>query len=286
MLGITGHKGFVGQHLVKELNKRKISWVGYDIIEGNDIRDKHNLEQVFEKEQITEVIHLAARAGVRRSKKYLEEYISTNIIGTQNIVDLCNEYEIKKLIFYSSSSVYGDQEGKPVKEDTEKKPLSLYGITKLAGEHIVNNAKCKTVIIRPFTVYGEQGRKDEVVYKWLEQIKASKPITVYDKESYRGYVYVRNLIETTINLMYNIDWLHWYHEDFNLGGSEIIYLKDILKVFQDNLEFNIDNLKRPEEDVYRQCANTTKAKEMLGFDPEPRFIKNLQNIIDDFKKDI
>ena len=159
MLLITGSDGFVGNHLKKKLNKRNIPFVRYDIRDSNnsDTRDKHQLAEIFEKEQITEVIHLAALAGVRRGKKYPQEYISTNILGTQNVVDLCNEFKVNKLIFYSSSSVYGNKCEKPALETDIKNPISLYGITKLAGEHIVNSTECKTVIIRPFTVYGKNG---------------------------------------------------------------------------------------------------------------------------------
>ena len=171
-------------------------------------------------------------------------------------------------------------------EDMEKTPLSLYGITKLAGEQIVNNSECQTVIIRPFTVYGEEGRKDQVFFKWLEQIKSSRPITVYADRSFRGYVYVEDLVNATADLIQN-GW-NKYHEDFNLGGSEIVYLKDVLKVFVENFSdddsLKIEHSERPKEDIFRQCADTSKAKEILGFNPKPKFIENLQNIINNFKK--
>lgn len=155
----------------------------------------------------------------------------------------------------------------------------MYGITKLAGEYIVQNSGIKNIIVRPFTVYGENGRKDEVVYKWIEQIKAGKPITIYgDDRSCRGYVYLDDLVEATIKLLD-------YKEStaLNLGGSEIVYLKDLLDIFKANMpsnrKFEIDYLDRPEEDVYQQFANTAKAKEEIGFDPEPKFKKNVKRII-------
>jgi UDP-glucuronate 4-epimerase len=283
MLLVTGHLGFVGGHLTKELNQRNIPWVGYDLKEGNDIRDKYRLDDFFEKNQITEVIHLAALVGVRKSKKYPKEYIETNILGTRNIVDLCEDYKIKKLIFYSSSSVYGPQDQLPVKEDAIKKPISLYGITKLAGEMLVGNFSGSSVIIRPFTVYGENGRKDEVVGKWIEQIKNNLPITVFDEESCRGYVYAKDLVKSTVDLLFKD--LGAKCVDLNLGGSEVIYLKDILGVFKNfyGERLKILKLERPGEDVFRQYTDISKAREMIGFNPAPNFLNNLRRILEEEK---
>jgi len=238
---------------------------------------------------------IAALAGVRRSKKYPDDYIATNILGTQNIVDLCQDYKVSRIIFYSSSSVYGNvnKEDLPVTERQEKNPISLYGITKLAGEHIIKSFNKQSVIIRPFTVYGEFGRKDEVVFKWIEQIKNGLPISIYaektgpstyEPKSCRGYVYVKDLVKTTTDLLQR-DW-DWQQEDFNVGGSEIIYLQDILTEFKsfykDKLVKKI--IPRKKEDVKNQYANTNKARSMLGFNPKPNFIKNLKRILRKYGK--
>ena len=279
---VTGHLGFIGSHLVRELNSRGLKWVGYDLKDGNDIRDIHALDEFFEKEQVTAVIHLAALAGVRRGETYPQEYISTNVLGTKNIVKMCEKHSIQHLVFYSSSSVYGNQKP-PVSEECSKQPVSLYGITKLAGEHIVRSSRLpqKTVII-PFTVYGENGRRDEVVYKWLNQYLNGKQITVYgDGSSKRGYVYVRDLVKTTVDALVN----HvgsWEYEEFNLGGSEIIYLKDILNIFKKLAkDASFEYLSMPECDVYENYANTSKAEAILGFKPRPEFRRNVMSIVRD-----
>lgn len=285
MLMVTGDAGFVGQHLTKELDKQNIKWIGYDLVRGEDIRNKHQLDKCFELNQITKVIHLAALAGVRRSKEYPSEYISTNVTGTQNIVDMCDKHNVRQLIFFSSSSVYGEG-NPPVKESDNKEPLSLYGITKLAGEQIVNNSPIKSVIIRPFTIYGEEGRKDEVVYRWLEQIKSGKPITIYDEESCRGYVYVKDLVETVCKLITGLSERVIIKDTFNLGGNEVVYLKDIVKVFDENFDDLLKlNIERQCEDVKTNYADINHAKKVLGFDPKPHFEKNLSNIIKTFKKE-
>lgn len=280
---VTGDKGFVGKHLTKLLDKLELPWIGYDILDGYDTRDAHNLEYIFDCNQIRYVIHLAARAGVRRGQSHPEEYISTNILGTQNVVNMCNKFKIENLIFFSSSSVHGNAEKPPITEDSEKEPISLYGITKLAGEKIVNMAECQTTTIVPFTIYGENGRKDEVIYRWLEQYKSGLPITVYgDGSSYRGYVYVKDLVEATIALLYKK--FDKRHNDFNLGGSEIIYLKDIVKIFKESFQdAKFAYIDMPPEDIYENFADISKAKEAVGFDPKPNFINNLKKIIADYK---
>jgi UDP-glucuronate 4-epimerase len=278
---ITGHKGFVGNHLIKFLDAMGIEWEGYDIQENkNDIRDKYNLDFHIRRFNPHCVIHMAARAGVTESKIYPDEYISTNIIGTQNVVDICNKHKINKLIFFSSSSVFGKREDEsPVKEGFLKKPSSLYGITKLAGEHIVNTCDSNTVIIRPFTIYGEEGRPDGVIYKWMNEIEMKNSITIYgDEDSYRGYVYVGDLCQALLKLLYTD--LENKHEDFNLGGSEKIHLYDIVNVLSDyHKGFKKIHIDRPNEDIFGQVANTSKAKELIDFDPLPKFKHNLHCIV-------
>jgi UDP-glucuronate 4-epimerase len=273
MLLVTGHKGFIGGHLTKLLTKRGIPWVGFDLKDGQDIRNKQTLDAFFEQNQITEVIHLAALAGVRRGEEYPEEYISTNVLGTRNIIKLSEKYNVRHLVFYSSSSVYG-QTTPPVSEGFVKKPISLYGMTKLMGEQMVENCEVRqTSIVIPFTVYGENGRRDEVIYKWIEQIKNNLPITIYgDGSSERGYVNVHDLVDATVKLITDHDG-EWKCEHFNLGGSEVIKLIDLVNVFTEALgEHNVQRKQMTDQrgDVRSNFANTEKAGKMLGFYPEKK----------------
>jgi len=280
MLMITGGSGFIGRHLCSELSKKGVSLVNYDLLEGQDIRNLCQLDAFFEQNQITEVVHLAALAGVRRGNTYPEEYINTNIVGTNNVVRMCEKYKVEHLINYSSSSVYGNTKP-PVTESFVKKPISIYGITKLAAERIVESAyiRQKTNII-PFTVYGENGRKDEVIYKWLEQHKNHKPITVYGRGgSCRGYVYVKDLVKTTVKILEEHRG-HWKYESFNLGGSEIIKISDLVHIFIDMIPtIQVDYMKMPREDIKKNFADTTKAGKMLSFYPEKKFKKVVKNLI-------
>lgn len=270
---ITGHFGFIGKWLVDELTEYNLQ--GYDLIFGSDIRDKFRLYKLFSQNKFNYVIHLAARAGVRDSKLFPDEYISTNINGTQNIVELCEEFNVK-LIFFSSSSVLGG--GDKLKESAIYNPRSLYAVTKMAGEYLFKNADIEGTIIRPFTVYGEDGRKDMVVYKWINQIKNNEPITFYgDGDSSRGYTYVRDLTNGIKQLIKkdlsgkNI---------LNLGGNEIITLNELLAIFQEySKKIKINEIPRLKEDVKNASADISFAKELIGYNPKGQFKNHILSIL-------
>jgi len=247
------------------------------LVDGDDIRNLHDLDKAFELSQCDTVIHLAARAGVRRGEDYPYEYISTNIEGTYNVGKMCEKYGCR-LISFSSSSVYGHAIP-PTKEEDPKNPISLYGVTKLTGEHIVDNLKIPTVIIRPFTVYGLNGRGDQVFYKWLNQYKAGKPITVYGNgSSLRGYTYVYDIVNA-IETLVEMPWT-WKHEDFNLGGKEVLSLGSIIDIFKKNIpDLRITTLPEQQGDVHKNYANISKAQKKLNFYLLNSFEDNLTNII-------
>lgn len=279
---ITGNNGFIGSYLTEKLAEKNEKIIGFDfaINSNEDIRDEWALDKVFNENQVTEVIHLAALAGVRNGNLYPEKYISTNILGTWNICKMCEKYNVSHLIFYSSSSVYGNG-NPPIKEVDECNPISLYGLTKLAGENIVKNCKVKQkTIVVPFTVYGKNGRKDEVVYRWLEQYKNNKPITVYGNgESSRGYVHIDDLVDITIKILKEKQF-EWKCEKFNIGGAEIIKLKELVYLFKENIrDLKIDKLEMPELDIYENFADISKAKKLLGYNPEKKFVDIIKEII-------
>jgi UDP-glucuronate 4-epimerase len=283
---ITGNLGFIGHKLWQYYYKdTKNEVFGIDLLEGNDIRNKMYLDKQFEAVQPDIVFHLAAFAGVRRSKEYPEEYTSCNVLGTQNISDMCDKYKVKKLVFYSSSSVIGGNYdlNKGLVEEDEYNPISLYAITKVAGEMIVKAGKTPWLIIRPFTVYGEKGRPDMVIYKWINEIKTGKPITFFgDGETQRGYTYRNALVWGTKELVRQ----KICNETVHLGGSEVVKLKDLFELFKakcesKNLKLEVNNLPMPAGDVVSSYANTEKARRLIGFNPEQNFKKMVQEILAD-----
>lgn len=281
MILVTGDFGFIGSRLMKRLERDGRRAVGFDIRRSplEDIRDRFRLEMAFELSQCDTVIHLAAHAGVGRGNLYPDEYISTNVGGTWNVVKMCEKYKVDRLISFSSGSVFGNAKVLPVSEDAPKKPISLYGVSKLAGEHIVNSATVKTTVIRPFNVYGENGRKDQVVFKWLEQLREGKKLTLYgDSKSTRGYVYVGDLVDGVVQLL-DCGWT-WDHEDFNFGGPAPIQLYDIVDAFSSACRKAVFTIvPRPSEDIVFSYANIDKAKKSFGFNPKTVFKEKLTEIL-------
>lgn len=291
---ITGDMGFIGTALKAELTKTSIKHEGYDIQRNSqeDICNKLELDKKFETGQYDLVIHLAALAGVRRSEEFPEEYIETNIRGTSHIINACEKYKVK-LIFFSSSSVLGgclsakQYEPIPLRETDRYNPRGLYAVTKVAGEMMIKMSSIDAVIVRPFTVYGENGRPDMVIYKWINQIKSGNVITVFgDGKTARGYTYVGDLVKGVIDIINNFDTCK--NKTIHLGGSEVINLEEILQLFKSHLKsrkikVTTVNLGLPKADVIYSLADTAVAYNLIGWKPEKRFAEVIRRIL---KKEI
>jgi len=277
MILLTGDLGFIGQHIVTAFEKT-YAFVGYDLSDGQDIRNKFQLAKVFESDHITTIVHLAAEPGSRVGEKYPYDFITTNILGTKHLLDLAEEYKVEHFIFFSSSSIFGNV-ASPLDEQAERKPVSLYGTTKLAAEILCENANIPVTVIRPFSVYGENGRGDQIIGIWTDQIKRGLPITFFgDGTSKRGYVYVKDLVAglmLILNRGPNINF-----EVFNLGGHEIISLNQFLEIFRSiRPDLKIKYLPLPQADAYENWATIDKARTILGWSPQADFKKTATRII-------
>lgn len=261
MILVTGSAGFIGKKLCKALEEKGEEIFLYDIQHGQDVRDYFLLNKVFRENNFDTVIHLAARAGVRTSKEFPDEYISTNIQGTYNVLRCAEQYGVK-VVFFSSSSVFGSQ-NPPNVESTPIQPESLYAITKATGEMMCKNSTAKTVAVRPFTVYGENGRKDQVIFKWLNCYKAGKLAPFFgDGKTKRGYTYVGDLVNAIVALL-KLPEEQW-PEAINLGGKDIITLEMLADIFVSVIpDFKAEKLPLPNGDVVENYADTTLAKNLL-----------------------
>ena len=270
---ITGDRGFIGTYLRRALDLEKdIHYVGYDLRNGEDIRDRIKMDRLFEEHNFGMVIHLAALAGVRRGEDYPEEYTSTNITGTRNLIEMCKKYNVKKFLFFSSSSVLGGGLDK-LREDDPYGPKSFYAITKVAGELMVKASGLNYVVVRPFTVYGENGRPDMVVYRWINQIKAGRPVTFYgDGDTERGYTYVGDLVRGVIDLV-----KAWHSNlTLHIGGNKVVKLRDLYELFEkycrDNgIEIKISKMSLSDADVFSSVADIGRAKKLIGYKPKAEF---------------
>lgn len=297
---ITGAAGFIGSNLGDMLtDQRDVQVVGIDnfdpfydrkIKENNlaglkaksnfqflecDICDEKAMNELFGNNKIDLVIHLAAKAGVRPSMENPLEYVRVNVQGTTNILEAMRKNGVRKMVFASSSSVYGANEKVPFnEEDSLEKIISIYAATKLSCEKmnkVYSDVYGFSILnLRFFTVYGERQRPDLAIHKFFKSILANEPITVYgDGDSSRDYTYVRDIvtgIEAAVKYVLQKDSCY---EIVNVGNNNPVNLLDLIAHIEKVtgrkalLEYN----PMPMGDVPRTYADINKANKLLGYVP-------------------
>jgi UDP-glucuronate 4-epimerase len=228
---VTGAAGFIGFYTAKQLLERGDTVVGldnfndyYDVGLKNsraailepfanfrmvriDLEDRSAIEKLFGSEKFDKVVHLAAQAGVRYSIENPHSYISSNIVGTMNILEGCRHHEVQHLVYASSSSVYGANTAMPFSiHQNVDHPLALYGATKKANElmaHTYSNLyELPTTGLRFFTVYGPYGRPDMALFMFTKNIIEGKPIDVFNYGNHRrDFTFVEDIVEGVIRTM-------------------------------------------------------------------------------------
>lgn len=213
---VTGNQGFIGSHLWDELEDIH-ELVGFDLLDGQDIRNRYQLEFLFETNHFDCIIHLAALTGARRGELFPEEYCQTNIVGTKNLVDMAEKYQVRRFIHFSSSSVLV--------------PSSIYGMTKWISEVLIGRSNISSKqIIRPFTVIGENGRRDQVIMKWLEKIKSKSLVIVHGLDTKRHFTYVKDVVRFTKEILQK-ELVG--QKTFELCNPQEISLKTLLELFKE-----------------------------------------------------
>ena len=240
---LIGGAGFIGTALFAKLGSMGQHELGiYDhrFRSCHDIRDKFYLDRFFQNFAPDLVVLLAARTGVAAGEEHPEEYVSTNILGTINVINACKKYGVRNFIFFSSSSIYGKRTWggeRSTPEDAPSAPISLYGVTKVAGEDLTRRegVDLNYAIIRPFTVYDiDGGREGMVIRKWIDAINSGKKVTVYSSTggSSRGYTHVLDLVEGVCLIIEQMTKGETVREVYNLGGAEAVGNTDLFNFFQ------------------------------------------------------
>lgn len=284
---VTGHRGFIGRHLTAELDRRGIEWSGYDLTDGQDIRDRFTLAKAIQQSRANKVLHLAARAGAKLGELYPEEYISTNTLGTSNVLRCAEEAGINVLVSYSSSSVLGESGAMGALEKDRRSPQGIYGITKAAGEDLVENAKGIPLraVVRPFSVYGPDGRPDHVIYRWIGSIRCGRSVPFYgDGNATRGHIHVKDLVDGTLKLMLDGAMDDGRFRIVHLGGQEKVSLNDLCAyVFEVATELGYSPKKsvmgRYAWDISNSFSGGHLAQELLGWSPSMDFKTEVQKIV-------
>lgn len=285
---VTGHKGFIGTHLVATLTSLGIECRGFDNREWKyaDVRKLENLLVASHEMEIGEddvVIHLAALTGVRDGELHPSDYIETNIVGTQNVIEMCRIRKVKHLISFSSSSVLGNQIP-PNDETAPLSPVSVYGHTKAFAEYLVQRSGLNASIVRPFTVYGENGRVNQVFHRWAESYVENKTVPFYgDGTTKRGYTYVGDLVDGVLAILQRVDSLKGVNV-FHFGGKEVISLEYLWGLFSEIYpDAQRQMLERPNADVVENWADVSRAMTMLNWSPKTPF---REKAIELFKQEV
>jgi UDP-glucuronate 4-epimerase len=311
---ITGGAGFIGSHLVDRLLSED-DWCvtvvddfnnfyepqikrenvrahlrnsSYELHEV-DIRDRLALKEVAEGKRFDCIVHLAARAGVRPSLTQPLLYSETNINGTLNLLELAREHNIKQFVFGSSSSVYGLNAKVPFSEDDPTfQPISPYAATKAAGELLchtyshLHSLRC--VCLRFFTVYGARQRPDLAIHKFARLISAGKTIPVFgDGTTRRDYTYIDDIIA---GVRAAIDYTGSDYEVINLGESRTVELRELISLLEKELDQHavIDRQPLQPGDVPQTYADITKAKLLLGYNPQTHIEMGIRRFVEWFRQ--
>lgn len=270
---------------VKENNmKNFINSDNFTFYEG-DIRDKELLSNIFKKHNIDIVVHLAAKAGVRHSFEEPVEYVSVNIEGTVNILNTMQKYNVSKIVFASSSSVYGNCKEKMFSEDLKDlQPISPYAQSKKNCEDYLKLYtelfNINAVALRFFTVFGPRQRPDLAIHKFAVNIAQNKPIPFYgDGTTYRDYTYIEDITDGIISAMY---YDKTKFEIFNLGSQNPITLTSLVEYIEKDLgkKAIIEKYPMQKGDVQSTYANISKAQKLLGYKPKLTFQEGLHKFIE------
>jgi UDP-glucuronate 4-epimerase len=308
---VTGGAGFIGSHLVERLlaeghdvailddfndfydpkiKRGNVFAVAKEIAVHNvDLRDVDKVADVFRKHKFDVIFHLAARAGVRPSIQRPQLYYDTNVAGTLHLLDGARTSGVERFIFASSSSVYGAAKKVPFSEAEHlTQTLSPYAATKIASEFLCSTYshlyKMRIVALRYFTVYGARQRPDLAIHQFTRRIHAGEPIDQFgDGTTRRDYTYIDDIIQGTLAaLKYDGPMF----DVFNLGESETIQLKDLIVSIEKALgkKAKINRLPEQPGDMPLTCADISKARELLGYNPKAKFEEGLPRFIDWFLK--
>lgn len=322
---ITGGAGFIGSHLSERLISKghrvicfddfsgletsyDFKWKNIQNIIGNtdqfrlisgDIVDKGQLEIPFYHEKIDAIIHLAAKTGVRPSVQDPILFCKVNVLGITNVLQLCVQYNVKKLVVASSSSIYGNIKktsaiyGNNVlpftESDKSDSPLSPYAATKKSGENLCHvyhylyglNVTC----IRPFTVYGPRQRKEMAISSFTKKIYNGEKITIFgDGKNSRDYTYVDDVVDGFVKALNRVNGYNIY----NIGCGNPVVLSKLVSLIEKKMGriVNLDYVPMQIGEADNTFANIDKAKSELGYFPKILIEEGLSKYIDWYIEDV
>lgn len=325
---VTGAAGFIGFHLCLVLLKKGYNVVGIDNINGYydinlklarlselgienivdgqkaisvsyddsfhfykiNLEDKVLLPQIFETYSFDIVCNLAAQAGVRYSIEEPMVYADSNITGFLNILECVRNFNVKKLIYASSSSVYGNSSAVPFStSETVDKPISFYAATKKANELMAHTYShlfdIQTIGLRFFTVYGPWGRPDMAMFLFTDAILNNKPIKVFNEGNLsRDFTYIDDIIQGIVLLLEN-ETVKDKYQLYNIGNSKPVKLLDFIEEIEKatNLSAIKEMMPMQPGDVNATWANVDDLKGKFGYNPKVSINEGVKNFVNWYK---
>ncbi len=278
--GVTGAAGFIGSHLAEALTAAGHEVVGFDCFtdyydpalkeenaQGLDVRRVDLAEDPFDFAGFDGVFHLAGQPGARSFGDVFEKYLRRNVLATQKVFEAAVSADVK-VVWASSSSVYGDAERYPTPEDVAPRPNNPYGATKLGCEHLHDTYArvfgLRAVALRYFTVYGPRQRPDMAFARIVDALVRDEEFEVYgDGSQSRSFTYVADVVDATTRA---------FHADpgiYNVGGGEEATLRDALGLLEEVAERPLRVRYGPPQtgDMQRTMADTSRIEAGLGWQP-------------------
>jgi len=328
---VTGAAGFIGYHLVKSLVEANHEVIGLDNINDYystnlkfdrlkelginkdsakdflslrnsnlfqnfkfirmNLEDRENLPKLFKEQKFDVVCNLAAQAGVRYSIENPETYIDSNIVGFLNVLQCCRNYNIKKLVYASSSSVYGDNKKTPFEEiDNTDKPISLYAASKKSNELMAHTYshlfKLNTIGLRFFTVYGSWGRPDMAYYLFADAITKDEAIKVFNNgDLSRDFTHIEDIVIGVKSALLSDSSTKNFYELYNIGNNKPVILTKFIETIEKYLgKKSIKNmLPMQDGDVKKTWASISKLTKDYNFQNKVSLDKGIEEFINWYK---
>lgn len=306
---VTGIAGFIGSRTAEMAIRQGWNLVGIDsLTDYYDVELKRqNLQNILQTKaiQIYEadlldcdldsilgdvdvVLHCAAQPGVRDSWTHFDKYVASNILATQRLLEACTKNKVQRLVYSSSSSVYGDLQEFPVLETNHLNPVSPYGITKLAAEHLCSsysaNSDLSVVSLRYFTVYGPGQRPDMAIHRLINSAIHQTPFPLFGDGSFiRDFTFVTDVARANLAALVNEIPSGTI---INIAGGESTSMSELIEMVQKITGKEIPLDRRPAQagDVARTGGDTTLARQHLDWTPEVSLQDGLLQQFDSLSK--
>ena len=310
---VTGAAGFIGAHVAAGLARAGHRVVGCDnfndyydpalkrqrvdvllgpagvACEPVELADERATQDLFSRVAPRRIVHLAAQAGVRHSLSHPQQYVQSNLVGFANVIEAARACAVEHLVYASSSSVYGNSASSPfVESQNTDQPVSLYAATKKANEVMAHAYAhihgLRATGLRFFTVYGPWGRPDMAYFSFARLIQAGQRLPVFGQgKVQRDFTYIDDIAESVVRLTLS-DAEHGAprHEIFNIGNHTPVNVLEFVRVLSSLLgrEAEIELLPMQPGDVASTCADVTRLRERVGFEPSTSLRDGLSRFVD------